>query len=72
MPVLHDNYSYLLIDDAGVTAAIDPAEPRKVRHLSCRSTYHDTHIRGCIVCVRPKNIFVPGTAVTRYQQQQQQ
>lgn len=31
VPVLSDNFAYLLIDDSGVTAAIDPAEPDKVR-----------------------------------------
>ena len=31
VPVLEDNYAYLIVDDEnGVTAAVDPAEPRKV------------------------------------------
>ncbi|CAN0532159.1 unnamed protein product, partial [Laminaria digitata] len=29
VPVLDDNFSYLLIDEMGVTAAVDPAEPEK-------------------------------------------
>lgn len=33
VPVLHDNFAYLLVDGSGVTAAIDPAQPEKVcRH----------------------------------------
>lgn len=35
VPVLDDNFSYLLIDEMGVTAAVDPAEPEKV---SCPPT----------------------------------
>lgn len=31
MPVLDDNFAYLLTDEAGVTAAVDPAEAEKVR-----------------------------------------
>ena len=30
VPVLSDNYSYLLIDRDGFTAAVDPVEPSKV------------------------------------------
>lgn len=30
VPVLADNFAYLLIDEAGITAAIDPAQPDKV------------------------------------------
>lgn len=30
VPVLDDNYAYLLIDSAGKTAAIDPVEPKKL------------------------------------------
>ena len=30
VPVLSDNYAYLLIDRNGVTAAVDPVEPAKV------------------------------------------
>lgn len=30
VPVLADNFAYLLIDESGVTAAIDPAQPEKV------------------------------------------
>ncbi|CAM9520979.1 unnamed protein product [Ascophyllum nodosum] len=30
VPVLHDNFAYLLIDESGVTAAVDPAQPEKV------------------------------------------
>ena len=30
VPLLSDNYGYLLIDSAGYTAAIDPVEPAKV------------------------------------------
>lgn len=30
VPTLEDNFAYLLIDESGVTAAIDPAEPDKV------------------------------------------
>lgn len=30
VPVLSDNYAYLLIDSNGVTAAVDPVEPQKV------------------------------------------
>lgn len=33
VPVLDDNFAYLLIDEAGVTAAIDPAEADKVAVL---------------------------------------
>lgn len=31
VPVLSDNFAYLLIDNAGVTAAVDPAQPDKVK-----------------------------------------
>lgn len=31
VPVLDDNFTYLLTDEAGVTAAVDPAEAEKVR-----------------------------------------
>lgn len=30
MPILDDNFAYLLIDESGVAAAVDPAEPEKV------------------------------------------
>ena len=30
VPVLSDNYAYLLIDSNGTTAAVDPVEPHKV------------------------------------------
>lgn len=30
VPVLEDNFSYLLIDDHDEAAAVDPAEPEKV------------------------------------------
>ena len=39
MPVLDDNFSYLLIDEMGVTAAVDPAEPAKVRCLRYHTPY---------------------------------
>lgn len=30
VPVLDDNFAYLLVDESGVTAAVDPAQPEKV------------------------------------------
>lgn len=34
VPVLDDNFAYLLTDEAGVTAAVDPAEADKVTRLN--------------------------------------
>lgn len=33
VPVLRDNFAYLLIDESGFTAAVDPAQPEKVRKM---------------------------------------
>eukprot|EP00850_Spirogloea_muscicola_P026931 SM012411S25882 [mRNA] locus=s12411:61:416:+ [translate_table: standard] len=53
VPVLDDNYAYLLIDDATAeAAAIDPAEPEKVAEAARRegatvSTVLTTHHHWC-------------------------
>lgn len=40
VPVLEDNFAYLLTDEAGVTAAVDPAEADKVNTP-------DIHVAKC-------------------------
>lgn len=39
VPVLDDNFAYLLTDEAGVTAAIDPAEAEKVKKRRTAALY---------------------------------
>ena len=57
VPVLSDNYSYLLTANDGTTAAIDPAEPSKVitaaereglKISSVLTTHHHWYFRHCI------------------------
>ena len=48
VPVLSDNYAYLLVDSDGMTAAVDPVEPEKVLSAAARedlvvSTILTTH-----------------------------
>lgn len=58
VPVLDDNFSYLLIDEMGVTAAVDPAEPEKV---SC-PLYGSTAAVRVPVVVRVFRLnLLPGT-----------
>lgn len=50
VPVLDDNFAYLLTDEAGVTAAIDPAEADKVTFLFffviCHEIIACVHVRA--------------------------
>lgn len=48
VPVLRDNFAYLLIDGSGFTAAVDPAQPEKVRkiHLGQLASSYPTIIVG--------------------------
>lgn len=48
VPVLDDNFSYLLIDEMGVTAAVDPAEPEKA---SCPQyiSYVSHNTKNCML-----------------------
>lgn len=57
VPVLSDNYSYLLTAKDGTTAAIDPAEPSKViaaaereglKISSVLTTHHHWYLWHCI------------------------
>ena len=53
VPVLSDNYSYLLIDQDGYTAAVDPVEPSKVLAAAQKegvevSTILTTHHHWCV------------------------
>lgn len=55
VPVLRDNFAYLLIDESGFTAAVDPAQPEKVRKMLYLLGYTSGNLQ---VRVRPSSCLL--------------